>query len=123
MCQNLVLLRRFIMAIHRWFDPPEAFIRMCGVIVTQWNLETTWANRSPAGGRRTHRRNLQSEKGANASLAEYAHAHELIGAAGNQTWNIDPNGLTGEAVSRPPCDSTIERQIDKPSPMPCGLVV
>jgi hypothetical protein len=45
------------------------------------------------------------------------------GPAGSITRNTEPCGRMGEADSRPPCDSTIERLMDKPSPMPFGLVL
>ena len=34
-----------------------------------------------------------------------------------------PGAAVSEAHIRPPCASTIERQIDSPMPMPPGLVV
>src|SRR5262249_50842167 len=34
-----------------------------------------------------------------------------------------PRVMPGEAHKRPPCDSMIDRQIDKPIPMPSALVV
>jgi hypothetical protein len=34
-----------------------------------------------------------------------------------------PRGSLGDAHKRPPCASTIERQIDNPMPKPSGLVV
>src|SRR5260370_5411005 len=44
-------------------------------------------------------------------------------AAGRVNWKTAPFGRFGDAQSRPPCASMIERQIDNPIPMPCGLVV
>ncbi len=36
---------------------------------------------------------------------------------------MDPCGFPGAAQSCPPCASTIDRQMDRPIPIPCGLVV
>jgi hypothetical protein len=38
-------------------------------------------------------------------------------------WNTAPSGSFASAHNRPPCPSTIERQIESPNPIPLGLVV
>ena len=51
---------------------------------------------------------------------------ELAGfsaAVGKVKWNVAPRPLFAVAHKRPPCDSTIERLIDNPMPLPWGLVV
>jgi hypothetical protein len=42
---------------------------------------------------------------------------------GKMTWKTDPCGIALAAVMRPPCDSTIDRQIDSPIPIPSAFVV
>ena len=42
---------------------------------------------------------------------------------GKTNWNVAPGPAWPEADSRPPWDSTIDRQIDRPMPMPSDLVV
>src|SRR6516165_6247190 len=42
---------------------------------------------------------------------------------GNVISKTDPRPTAERAERRPSCASTIERQIDKPIPMPCGFVV
>jgi hypothetical protein len=39
------------------------------------------------------------------------------------TWKTDPRGIALAAVIRPPCDWTIDRQIDSPIPIPSVFVV
>jgi len=43
--------------------------------------------------------------------------------SGNVNWKTAPRGALALAHKRPPCPSTIERQIVSPRPMPFGLVV
>jgi hypothetical protein len=38
-------------------------------------------------------------------------------------WNVAPSGALTSAQILPPCASLIERQIDRPMPMPLDLVV
>ena len=42
---------------------------------------------------------------------------------GNVKQNLAPRGELSAAHKRPPCDSTMERLIDNPMPLPWGLVV
>jgi hypothetical protein len=42
---------------------------------------------------------------------------------GKVNWKIAPFGMLALAHNRPPCASTIERQIERPIPIPPGLVV
>jgi hypothetical protein len=42
---------------------------------------------------------------------------------GNCAYKTVPCGLRGAAHRLPPCASTIDRQMDRPIPMPCDLVV
>src|SRR6266404_1546187 len=42
---------------------------------------------------------------------------------GSVNRNVAPGPEFGVAQIRPPCDSTIERLIAKPMPVPCGFVV
>ena len=44
-------------------------------------------------------------------------------AVGKVKWNVAPRPLFAVAHKRPPCDSTMERLIDNPMPLPWGLVV
>jgi hypothetical protein len=44
-------------------------------------------------------------------------------SVGSVMLNTAPLGSLGAAHNRPPCASTIERQIDKPMPKPFSLVV
>ena len=39
------------------------------------------------------------------------------------TWNTDPCGIAFATVMRPPCDFTMDRQIESPMPMLSDLVV
>jgi hypothetical protein len=43
--------------------------------------------------------------------------------AGSAKWKVAPYPAFGVAHSRPPCASTMERQIDSPIPIPSGFVV
>src|SRR5262249_55417332 len=45
------------------------------------------------------------------------------GDAGRENWNVAPPFKLFSAAIVPPCASTIERQIERPSPTPCFLVV
>ena len=42
---------------------------------------------------------------------------------GKVKWNVAPAPLFAVAHKRPPCDSTMERLMANPMPLPCGLVV
>ena len=42
---------------------------------------------------------------------------------GRVTWNTVPCGTALATVMRPPCDSTIDRQIERPIPIPSAFVV
>src|ERR1700733_13021580 len=44
-------------------------------------------------------------------------------AVGKVKWNVAPRPLFAVAHKRPPCNSTMERLIDNPMPLPCGLGV
>src|SRR6267142_4624874 len=44
-------------------------------------------------------------------------------AVGKVKWNVAPRPLFAVAHKRPPCDSTMERLIANPMPLPWGLVV
>jgi hypothetical protein len=44
-------------------------------------------------------------------------------AVGNVKWNVAPRPLFAVAHKWPPCDSTMERLMDNPMPLPWGLVV
>lgn len=46
-----------------------------------------------------------------------------VSAVGSSMQKIAPWGLFGVAQIRPPCASTIERQIDNPMPKPLAFVV
>src|SRR5262249_30033205 len=50
----------------------------------------------------------------------HASASALLGRV---NWNSAPCGSAGEAHSRPPCASVMERQIVSPIPIPLALVV
>src|SRR5262249_49851168 len=45
------------------------------------------------------------------------------GSIGNVKMNVAPRDLLFSAHNRPPCDSTIERQMANPMPIPCSFVV
>jgi hypothetical protein len=45
------------------------------------------------------------------------------GIPGSANWKVAPYPAFGVAHSRPPCASTMERQIDNPIPMPADFVV
>src|ERR1700733_13380543 len=47
----------------------------------------------------------------------------ISAAVGKVKWNVAPRPLFAVAHKRPPCDSTMERLIDNPMPLPWGLVV
>src|SRR5262249_5407289 len=47
----------------------------------------------------------------------------FLRAGGSVNRNTAPCGELGEAQSRPPCASTMERQIDRPIPIPSVFVV
>jgi hypothetical protein len=49
--------------------------------------------------------------------------HYYALSPGKMIWNTDPCGIALPTVIRPPCDSTIDRQIESPIPIPSGLVV
>ena len=55
-----------------------------------------------------------------APLSEWASTPIV---AGNVKWNAVPCGRPGDAQRRPPWASTIDVLIDKPMPIPSGLVV
>lgn len=59
---------------------------------------------------------------ARASSAHHAATFTQT-SIGSITENTVPRGSFGVAQRRPPCASTIERQIDNPIPNPLGLVV
>jgi len=42
---------------------------------------------------------------------------------GNEKWKVAPGPSLGVAHNRPPCDSTMERLIAKPKPIPVAFVV
>src|SRR6266852_1791234 len=42
---------------------------------------------------------------------------------GKVKWNVAPRPSLTAAHKRPPCDSTMERLMANPMPLPCGLVV
>jgi len=44
-------------------------------------------------------------------------------ASGKVKWKVAPRPLFAVAHNRPPCDSTMERLMANPMPLPCGLVV
>src|SRR4051812_19345346 len=44
-------------------------------------------------------------------------------STGKVKMNVAPCGSFASAHNRPPCDSTIERQIASPMPIPCSFVV
>jgi hypothetical protein len=56
----------------------------------------------------------------NAALSERAFVSSPLG---NVKWNAVPCGKLGDAQRWPPWASTIEVLIDRPIPMPPGLVV
>src|SRR6266567_3684325 len=45
------------------------------------------------------------------------------GVAGRVKWNVAPRPPSPLAQIWPPCDSTIDLQIARPMPLPCGFVV
>ena len=58
----------------------------------------------------------------NSTVASSWGQHYVL-LQGKTTWKTDPCGIALAAVIRPPCDWTIDRQIDSPIPMPSVLVV
>ncbi len=63
-------------------------------------------------------------RGANSSLYQATARNYGTGSlTGNETRNTVPWGAFAAAERRPPCASTIERLIDKPTPSPSALVV
>jgi hypothetical protein len=57
-----------------------------------------------------------------SQVASYG-VHELLFATGKVNRKTAPLGSFAPAHNRPPCASTIERQIERPNPNPPGLVV
>jgi hypothetical protein len=47
----------------------------------------------------------------------------ISAAVGKVKWNVAPRPLFAVAHKRPPCDSTMERVMANPMPLPIGLVV
>jgi hypothetical protein len=63
-----------------------------------------------------------NDKNCGAGIVR-GHLGTSYDATGIVKWNIAPSGIRGSAHKRPPWDSTRERLMDKPMPMPCDLVV
>ena len=63
--------------------------------------------------------------GEAGSAPQIALAGALISSAavGRVMWKVAPRPELFVAHTRPPCDSTMERVMDNPMPLPCGLVV
>ena len=56
----------------------------------------------------------------------YASGQEFLaaaGSAGRKMWKLEPRPATELPHRRPRWASTIEREIERPRPRPCGLVV
>jgi hypothetical protein len=47
----------------------------------------------------------------------------LLSALGRVKWKVVPKGLPGNAQSLPPCASMIDRQMERPKPIPWDFVV
>src|SRR6266849_8012614 len=47
----------------------------------------------------------------------------ISAAVGRVKWNVAPRPSLAAAHNRPPCDSTMERLMANPMPLPCGLVL
>jgi len=61
-------------------------------------------------------------------IGHYARAMRLDGPLGSPSLssvnrNVAPGPVFAIAHNRPPCDSTIERVMARPIPVPCGFVV
>src|SRR5580693_4017737 len=52
-----------------------------------------------------------------------AHSFATSAAVGKVKWKVAPRPELALAHKRPPCDSTIERLIESPIPVPSGFVV
>src|ERR1700681_3773110 len=63
-------------------------------------------------------------RGAVAGVASgHAVKLECVSSLGRVKRNVAPRPGLAAAHKRPPCDSTMERLIDNPIPLPSGLVV
>ena len=58
-----------------------------------------------------------------AIVALSGNLDQTLGSAGAVNRKVAPRGRLALAHIRPPCASTIERQIDSPIPIPSGFVV
>jgi hypothetical protein len=64
-----------------------------------------------------------ADTGPRSAVPAHSQCRTVAAPAGRRKENVAPGPWLGFAHIRPPWPSTIERQIAKPMPMPCGLVV
>src|SRR5664279_1323866 len=81
----------------------------------------TQANRlQHASDGRAHQLIVVDDEHRGSICERHSCASALVGRVKKK---LAPRGKLSEAHNRPPCDSTMERLIRSPIPVPCGLVV
>ena len=59
----------------------------------------------------------------NEKVSQATKGDDSVTWCGRVKWNVAPPPLLALAHNRPPCDSTMERLMANPMPLPCALVV